>query len=154
MDQQQTLTTIDTHWSSASADDQFAVENPATGKIVTLVQGADTAQVDQAVRTAYAAHLDWKQRPARDRGRYLRQIADVIRAHADEIAELESLEMGKPITQARQFDVEAAIGIFEYFGGMVEALPSQARDYGLVFDVTTLEPYGVIAGIVPFNWPP
>ena len=62
--------------------------------------------------------------------------------------------MGKPLTQARQFDVEAAISIFEYFGSLVEVLPSQARDYGPVLDVTTLEPYGVIAGIVPFNWPP
>ena len=62
--------------------------------------------------------------------------------------------MGKPVSQARQFDVEAAITIFEYFASVVEVLPSQARDYGAVFDVTTLEPYGVIAGIVPFNWPP
>jgi len=106
------------------------------------------------VRAAHAAHLDWKERPPRQRGRYLRKAAEIIRAHADEIAALESLEMGKPITQARQFDVEAAISIFEYFGSLVEVLPSQARDYGPVFDVTTLEPFGVIAGIVPFNWPP
>ena len=119
-----------------------------------MVQGSGPEQVDQAVRAAHAAHLDWKQRPARQRGHYLRKIADVIRAHADEIAALESLEMGKPITQARHFDVEAAISIFDYFGSMVEVLPSQARDYGPVFDVTTLEPFGVIAGIVPFNWPP
>ena len=106
------------------------------------------------MRAAHAAHLDWKERPPRQRGRYLRKAAEVIRAHADEIAALESLEMGKPITQARQFDVEAAISIFEYFGSLVEVLPSQARDYGPVFDLTTLEPFGVIAGIVPFNWPP
>ena len=106
------------------------------------------------MRAAHAAHLDWKERPPRQRGRYLRKAAELIRAHADEIAALESLEMGKPITQARQFDVEAAISIFEYFGSLVEVLPSQARDYGPVFDLTTLEPFGVIAGIVPFNWPP
>jgi hypothetical protein len=47
---------------------------------------------------------------------------------------------------ARDFDVESAIALFEYFGSLVEVLPSQARDYGPVFDVTTLEPYGVIAG--------
>jgi acyl-CoA reductase-like NAD-dependent aldehyde dehydrogenase len=151
---QQAPTEIGTRWSSASTDDKFAVENPATGQVVTVVHGAGIDEVDQAVRAAHAAHLTWKQRPARERGRYLRQIADVIRAHADEIAALESREMGKPISQARNFDVEAAIGIFEYFGAMVEVLPSQARDYGPVFDVTTLEPYGVIAGIVPFNWPP
>jgi betaine-aldehyde dehydrogenase len=143
-----------TRWSSASTDDQFVVENPATGQTVTVVQGAGPDEVDRAVRAAHAAHLHWKQRPARERGRYLRQIAEVIRAHADEIAELETLEMGKPLTQARRFDVEAAISIFEYFGSLVEVLPSQARDYGPILDVTTLEPYGVIAGIVPFNWPP
>ncbi|WP_406817340.1 aldehyde dehydrogenase family protein [Mycobacterium sp. M23085] len=151
---QQAPAEIGTPWSSASTDDRFVVENPATGQVVTVVRGAGTDEVDRAVRAAHAGHLNWKQRPARERGRYLRQIADVIRAHADEIAALESREMGKPITQARNFDVEAAIGIFEYFGSMVEVLPSQARDYGPVFDVTTLEPYGVIAGIVPFNWPP
>jgi acyl-CoA reductase-like NAD-dependent aldehyde dehydrogenase len=149
-----TLTRSRTRWSSASTDDQFVVLNPATGQPVTVVQGAGPDEVDQAVRAAHAAHLSWKQRPARERGRYLRQIADILRARADEIAELESLEMGKPITQARQFDVEAAIAIFDYFGSVVEVLPNQARDYGPVLDVTTLEPYGVIAGIVPFNWPP
>ena len=148
------MTRTRTRWSSASIDDQFVVENPATGQTVTLVQGAGPVEVDQAVRKAHAAHLTWKRRPARERGPYLRQIAEVLRDHADEIAELESLEMGKPITQARNFDVEAAIAIFEYFGSLVEVLPSQARDYGPVLDVTTLEPYGVIAGIVPFNWPP
>jgi len=149
-----TLTRSRTRWSSASTDDQFVVLNPATGQPVTVVQGAGPDEVDQAVRAAHAAHLSWKQRPARERGHYLRQIADILRAHADEIAELESLEMGKPITQARQFDVEAAIAIFDYFGSVVEVLPNQARDYSPVLDVTTLEPYGVIAGIVPFNWPP
>jgi acyl-CoA reductase-like NAD-dependent aldehyde dehydrogenase len=149
-----TLTRSRTRWSSASTDDQFVVLNPATGQPVTVVQGSGPDEVDQAVRAAHAAHLSWKQRPARERGHYLRQIADILRAHADEIAELESLEMGKPITQARQFDVEAAIAIFDYFGSVVEVLPNQARDYGPVLDVTTLEPYGVIAGIVPFNWPP
>ncbi|OBG32575.1 aldehyde dehydrogenase [Mycobacterium alsense] len=149
-----TLTRTRTRWSSASTDDQFVVENPATGQTVTVVQGAGPDEVDQAVRRAHAAHLRWKRRPARERGRHLRQVAEVLRAHADEIAQLETLEMGKPITQARNFDVEAAIAIFEYFGSLVEVLPSQARDYGPVLDLTTLEPYGVIAAIVPFNWPP
>ncbi|AYE94006.1 aldehyde dehydrogenase [Mycobacterium paragordonae] len=143
-----------TRWSSRSDEHQFVVENPATGQPVARIQGAGTQQVHEAVQAALAAQQRWKQRPARERGRHLRRVADVIRAHADEIAALESLEMGKPVTQARQFDVATAITIFEYFASVVEVLPSQARDYGPVFDVTTLEPYGVIAGIVPFNWPP
>src|ERR1700749_4312242 len=148
------LTRTRTRWSSASTDDQFVGENPATGQAVTVVQGAGPVEVDQAVRKAHAAHLRWKQRPARERGAYLRKVAEVIRAHAEEIAAIESLEMGKPISQARELDVEAAIAIFEFFASSVEAMPSQARDYGQVLDVSTLEPYGVIAGIVPFNWPP
>lgn len=144
----------ETRWSSQCDEHQFVVENPATGLPVTRIRGAGSQQVDQAIRAALAAQQNWGQRPARERGRYLRRVADVIRAHADEIAALESQEMGKPVAQARQFDVETAITIFEYFASVVEVLPSQARDYGPVFDVTTLEPYGVIAGIVPFNWPP
>lgn len=148
------LTRTRTRWSSASTDDQFVVANPATGQTVTVVQGAGREEVDQAVRRAHAAQLQWKQRPARERGRHLRQIAEVIRAHADEIAALETREMGKPITQARNFDVETAVAIFDYFASLVEVMPSRARDYGPVLDVTTLEPYGVVAAIVPFNCPP
>ena len=143
-----------TRWSSGSDEDRFTVENPATGEPVTLVQGSGTAEVDRAVRTAHAAHLSWKQRPARERGTYLRRIADTLRAHADELAALETLEMGKPLATSRGFDLEAAITEFEYFASLVEVLPSQARDFGPFLDVTTLEPYGVIGGIVPFNWPP
>jgi betaine-aldehyde dehydrogenase len=143
-----------TRWSSEAEEDWFVVENPATGAPVIRLQGAGSGQVDQAVRAAHAAFGDWRVRPARERGRYLRRIAEVIRDHADELAVLETLEMGKPLAQSRNFDLEAAITIFEYFGSLVETIPSHARDHGQVLDVTTLEPYGVIAAIVPFNWPP
>jgi betaine-aldehyde dehydrogenase len=106
------------------------VENPANGEPVTLVQGAGAAEVDRAVRTAYAAHLSWRQRPARERGTYLRRIADTLREHADELAALETLEMGKPLATSRGFDLEAAIAEFECFASLVEVLPSQARDFG------------------------
>lgn len=64
------------------------VENPATGQPVAHIQGAGPEQVDRAVRSAYAAHQAWRLNPVRERGRYLRRVADVIRAHADEIAAL------------------------------------------------------------------
>jgi betaine-aldehyde dehydrogenase len=143
-----------TRWSSDAEEDRFVVENPATGEPATLVQGAGTAEVDAAVRTAHAAHLSWKLRPARERGTYLCRVADTLRDHADELAALETLEMGKPLVTSRRFDLEAAITEFEYFAGLAEILPSQARDFGPFLDVTTLEPYGVIGAIVPFNWPP
>ncbi|WP_255457275.1 aldehyde dehydrogenase family protein [Mycobacterium sp. Marseille-P9652] len=142
------LTSIRTRWSSPSTDDQFVVQNPATGQTVTVVQGAGPDEVDQAVRAAHGAHLRWKRRSARERGRCLRLVAEAVRAHADELAALESLELGTPIAQARELDVQAAAGIFDRFAGAIEEPARSDRD-----DLTTLEPYGVIAGFVPFARP-
>ena len=80
--------------------------------------------------------------------------AALIREHADELAELECSEMGKPSARRADVDVEQCITLFEYYAGLVEVLPSQVREQGYALDVTLLEPYGVVAGIIPFNWPP
>lgn len=143
-----------TRWSSGSAADLFVVDNPATGEVITIVEGGGAAEVDGAVRAAQAAQLTWSLRPPRERGDCLRQAALLIREHADELARLESSEMGKPVSQARNVDIEQCITLFNYYAGLTEVLPSQVRDQGYALDITTLEPYGVIAGIIPFNWPP
>ncbi|WP_413810766.1 aldehyde dehydrogenase family protein [Streptomyces sp. OE57] len=143
-----------TRWSSDEEADRFTVDNPATGAPIVTIQGAGGKEVDQAVTTAYQAHFSWKARTPRERGRYLHQIAQAVREHADEIAALESSDNGKPYTQARGFDLEACIAIFELFASLCEVMPNQVRDAGSTLDITTLEPYGVIAAIVPFNWPP
>ena len=143
-----------TRWSSDNEADQFTVDDPATGRPLVVIHGADAEQVDQAVRTAHEAHFAWRARTPRERGKWLWKIAQVIREHADEIAALESSDNGKPLTQARQFDLEGASTIFEMFAGLCEAMPGQARDAGSLVDVTLREPFGVIGAIVPFNWPP
>lgn len=150
----ETVQVLRTRWSSEDDADRFTVDNPATGKPLVVVQGAGADQVDQAVRTAYQAHFAWKARLPRERARYLWQIAEQIREHADEIAELESSDNGKPVSQARMFDVPGTIAIFEQFAALCEAVPGQVRDAGTVLDVAVREPYGVIGAIVPFNWPP
>ncbi|WP_229479118.1 MULTISPECIES: aldehyde dehydrogenase family protein [Mycolicibacterium] len=141
-------------WSSDDPAHRFAVENPATGTTVATIQGCGAGEVDAAVRAAFHAHHNWKARSPRERGAWLRRIADAVREHADEIARLESTDNGKPFTQARQFDLEAAIAIFELFGALCESLPGAVRDAGPTIDITMLEPFGVVAAIVPFNWPP
>jgi acyl-CoA reductase-like NAD-dependent aldehyde dehydrogenase len=146
--------TITTRWSSQAAADRLTVVNPATGRPLAVVASGGAAEVDAAVRATQAAQPGWADRAPRERGRYLREAARVIRAHADELAELECREMGKPVSQARNVDVEQCITLFEYYAGLVEVLPSQVRDQGYALDLTLLEPYGVIAGIIPFNWPP
>jgi betaine-aldehyde dehydrogenase len=104
---------VRTKWSSEEDADRFTVENPATGAPLATVQGAGEKEVDLAVRAAHDAHLSWKARPARERGRWLRTVAQAVRDNADEIAALETSDNGKPLSQARQFDLMAAIGIFE-----------------------------------------
>lgn len=142
-------------WSSEDPADRFPVENPATGEVIAVVQGGGRDQVDAAVRAANAAYEnDWRWRPPQERSRYLLKCADVLEQHADEIAVLESLENGKPISQARQFDLAFLIGAFRYFGSLIDKLPGEFYDQGSVFASVILEPLGVVAGIIPFNWPP
>ncbi|OBJ38401.1 aldehyde dehydrogenase [Mycobacterium colombiense] len=141
-------------WSSKEDAARFVVENPATGAPITTIAGSGPEQVDKAVRAAHIGHLVWKDRQPRERGRWLRAVADAIRAQADAIAALETSDNGKPLHQSREFDVEAAIAIFELFASLCESLPGSVRDAGNTMDVTVLEPYGVVAAIVPFNWPP
>lgn len=82
------------------------------------------------------------------------KCAQLLRIHADELALIESLEVGKPVNQARPFDIENLIWSFEYFGGLCDKLPANLIDLGPIEVAVRLEPYGVVAGIIPFNWPP
>lgn len=150
----ETVEVLRTRWSSKDDADRFTVDNPATGKPLVVIQGAGVSEVDQAVQAGYDAHFGWKARTPRERGKWLWKVAQVLREHADEIAELESSDNGKPVTQARQFDLEGTVTIFELFASLCEVMPGQVRDSGSMLDVTVREPFGVIGAIVPFNWPP
>ncbi|MEV6425837.1 aldehyde dehydrogenase family protein [Streptomyces sp. NPDC051662] len=142
-----------TRWSSEREEDLFAVDDPATGRRLATVRGAGDAEVDAAVRAAHEGFLSWSRRTPAERGRLLLDVARKIRSHADELAELESRENGKPRGQAL-FDLEACVGCFELFAGLTHDTPGSVRDSGYALDVTSLQPFGVIGGIIPFNWPP
>jgi acyl-CoA reductase-like NAD-dependent aldehyde dehydrogenase len=142
-------------WSSGRAEDSFAVHDPATGEIVATVEGGAEAEVDAAVHRARRAYDDvWRHVSARERGKLLFACARVVREHADELAALETLEMGKPYSQARPFDVEFCISSLEFYGGLADKVPGHAFDLGPIAAHTVHEPYGVVGGIIPFNWPP
>lgn len=146
---------IMTQWSSQRPEDLFAVENPATGQLIAYVQGASSAEVDAAVVVADKVwRTSWRWTTPRERGRLLMDCARVLREHADEIAQIECEEIGKPFTQARKLDVEFCIGAFEMFGGLVMATPSDVQDQGSILGISTMEPFGVVGCIIPFNWPP
>ena len=148
--------TVSTYrWSSDRAQDRFTVEDPASGAVITTVQGGGGEQVDGAVRAAHAAfENDWRWRTASERAKYLLQCADLLEDHADELAELESFENGKPVAEARTRDVAFLIGAFRFYGSLVDKLPNDFHDHGSVYTSTVLEPLGVVGAIIPFNWPP
>lgn len=142
-------------WSSDDPADRFEVHNPATGEVITTVQGGGAAQVDEAVKVANKAfHSDWRWRSPRERAMLLHKAADALAAHFDELAQLLSLENGKPVSQAREGDVPMLIGVFHYFASLIDKLPSEMYDQGFIYASVIHEPYGVVAGILPFNWPP
>jgi acyl-CoA reductase-like NAD-dependent aldehyde dehydrogenase len=142
-------------WSSSEEDERFSVEDPATGAVITIVQGGGAAQVNCAVEAAqHAFEQDWRRRPRAERARLLLQCADVLESHADELAELVSRENGKPIIDARNIDIAILIGEFRFFGDVVDKLPDELYDRGNVYVKVVREPLGVVGGIIPFNWPP
>ena len=144
---------VTTQWSSDRPELQFPVDDPATGLPISVVAGAGEHEVDRAVVAAHRASGEWGQLQPRERAVHLRAIARLLHEHIEELAALESQEVGKPLGQAR-LDVVAAVGIFEMFADFVGAMSGAARSAGHVIDVTTLVPFGVVGAIIPFNWPP
>ncbi|MGB8416409.1 aldehyde dehydrogenase family protein [Paraburkholderia sp.] len=142
-------------WSSDRMEDRFTVENPATGNVIAVIQGGGKQEIDNAVDAAHRAYeSDWRHRSPEERSRYLFKCADVLEAHADEIARIETLENGKPLSQARAFDVVTLIELFRYFGSVVDKIPGGLLDHGNLYTSIMLEPVGVVGAIIPFNWPP
>ena len=93
-------------FSSENPDDQFAVHNPATGDVITTIQGAGVKELNKAVDIAHDTfHNDWRWRSPRERSQLLFKAADRLEAHFDELSSLLSLENGKPVSQAREGDV-------------------------------------------------
>jgi len=132
----------------------FAVTEPATGLQIARVVSGDAALVDRAVAQARRAYPSWRDTPPRERGRLLRLVAANIRAHAEELAELEAREVGKPRRDALRFDVSYCSAGFDYYAGLGETLHGEIIDQGPIEARVIYEPYGVVAAILPFNWPP
>ncbi|GFZ46546.1 hypothetical protein JCM24511_03766 [Saitozyma sp. JCM 24511] len=140
-----------TRWSSTRTEYRFEVHRPDTGEVITEVQGAGPDEVDSAVVAANNAQKHWRKRPYAERARYLRQAGELIAEHREELARLLSAEMGKPYTQAYSFDLAACIGMFEFMGGVGVDLHGETHDSEWIIDITERVPFGVVAGIIPFN---
>ncbi len=131
------------------------VVNPATEEVIASVASAGAADVDAAVAAARAA-LDgpWGRMSARERGRLVSRLADRLMERADEVARLETMHNGKPIGESRHIEIPAAAECFEYFAGWADKVMGETIPVkGNHLTYTLREPIGVVAAIVPWNFP-
>jgi acyl-CoA reductase-like NAD-dependent aldehyde dehydrogenase len=149
------VSTISGWWSSADPSHHFDVEEPATGKVITRVHGAGPEEMNEAVvRSRHAFESSWRHLPPRERAALMRVAAQRLRDNADEIATMESREVGKPYEISRYSDLFICAEAFDYFAGLADKLHGSFYPGGPIDSYTLLEPYGVVGAIVPFNWPP
>lgn len=145
---------IDGAFVAVGDAETFEVIEPSTAAPLARVVAGDADLVDRAVASARAALPAWRALSGRQRGVYLRQVADRIRAHADELGDLVSRENGKPKRDALANDIAFSSNCFDFFAGLGDTLPGEIIDQGPIETRVLYEPYGVVACILPFNWPP
>lgn len=147
---------IDGKWHEAISGKRFETVNPATGEVITSVAEADKADVDLAVKAARKAFEEgpWSKMTATDRGKVLSKLADLIMQHRDEIAELETMDNGKPISDARNIDVPLVADCIEYYAGWANKVHGETIPVpGPFLNYTLREPIGVVGQIVAWNFP-
>src|SRR5882672_8067697 len=146
---------INGEWRDATGGKTIEVVNPATEEVIAEVASADKSDVDAAVAAARAA-LDgpWGKLSARERGKLVWKIGEKLMERADEIARLETLHNGKPIFESRQIEVPAAAECFQYYAGWADKIHGETVPVkGNYLTYTLREPVGVVAAIVPWNFP-
>ena len=139
---------------AASSGETFDSINPATGEVLAKVQCASQADVDRAVASAAEGQKVWAAMTAMQRSRILRRAVDILRARNDELAELETLDTGKPLSETRYVDIVTGADVLEYYAGLIPAIEGEQiplRETSFVY--TRREPLGVVAGIGAWNYP-
>ena len=153
---------IDGKWVAAASGKTFDVKNPATGATIARAAEGDKADVDLAVSAARRAFESgaWPKMTPSERSRLVWRIGDLISKHADELAELESLDNGKPRAVAGVADVPLAADIFQYMAGWCTKIEGKTIPLSVLYtpgvqyhSYTRPEPIGVVGQIIPWNFP-
>ncbi|MBO0803780.1 MAG: aldehyde dehydrogenase family protein [Nocardiopsaceae bacterium] len=153
---------IDGQWVPAASGKTFQTPDPATGETLAHVAEGDAEDIDRAVRAARKAFDDgpWGRITPSERGKIIWRIGDLILEHADELAQLESLDNGKPFAAARAGDIPASADLFHYMAGWATKIEGNTINIsapylpGANFHTYTLrEPVGVVGQIIPWNFP-
>jgi phenylacetaldehyde dehydrogenase len=153
---------INGQWAAAASGKTFETPNPATGKTLASVAEGDSEDINRAVRAARTAFDDgpWGRLTPSERGRIIWRIGDLILEHAEELAQLESLDNGKPYAVALGADVPLAADMFHYMAGWATKIEGNSINISVPYmpganfhSYTLREPIGVIGQIIPWNFP-
>ena len=153
---------INGQWCDAASGRTFATPNPATGETLAWVAEGGAEDIDRAVRAARRAFEQgpWGRMTPSERGRIIWRIGDLILAHADELAQLESLDNGKPFAVAQAADVPLAADLFHYMAGWATKIEGNSINISVPYmpganfhSYTLREPLGVVGQIIPWNFP-
>jgi phenylacetaldehyde dehydrogenase len=153
---------IDGKWTPAASGQQFDVFNPADASVITRVPDSNREDINRAVAAARKAFESgpWSKMTPSERGKLVWKIGDLILEHADELAELESVDNGKPRAVARVADVPLAADLFHYMAGWATKLEGNTIPISVPYAAgarfhayTTREPVGVVGQIIPWNFP-
>ena len=143
-------------WVSAKSGKTFESINPANEEAMVLIAEGDKADVDEAVKAARRALEDskWSSISPHQRARFLFKLADLIEENADQLAELESLDNGKPLVNAKTADIPGAARTFRYYAGWTTKIYGETNPSDpSMFNYTLREPVGVCGQIIPWNFP-
>lgn len=144
---------IDGQWEASSSGKTILMENPATRQVISKIQAGNAADAARAVEAAGRAFPTWSRTSRSERQRIIYEMARRLRNRLPEYAMMETLDNGKPITEAKTFDLPLAIEQFEIFSGAPWYLQGQTIDTKDAFGTVIREPLGVCAQIIPWNVP-
>lgn len=152
----QTRMLIGGKWQESRGGKRFSTINPANESVIAEVPEANEADVDAAVKAARSAFESgpWNRMDARDRGRLMNKLADLMEKNLDDLAALETLDNGKPIRDAKAADLPLSIDCLRYYAGWADKLTGDTIPIrGNYFCYTRREPVGVAGQIIPWNFP-
>ncbi|KLU02410.1 Aldehyde dehydrogenase [Rhodopirellula islandica] len=147
---------IDGQWRDSASGKTFATINPATEEEICQVAEGDKEDIDAAVAAARRAFDSgpWRTMDARDRGRLMMKLADAIENEIDELAQLETLDNGKPLRESRHADLPLVIDALRYYAGYADKIQGETVPIrGNYLCYTRKEPVGVVGQIIPWNFP-
>ncbi|GMU23610.1 MAG: betaine-aldehyde dehydrogenase [Phycisphaerae bacterium] len=154
-DQRQVGPIVDDERLADGGGDFVDVMNPATGQVIARQACCNEAAIERIVASSERAFSspEWQSLMPADRGRLLLKVADLLEHEAERLVELELLDTGKPISQLRHMELPLSAALLRFYAGAADKIDGAVKNTPGGFHFTMYEPYGVVAGILPWNYP-